>query len=115
MLRFPTSARTCERVLMPSVSGPFNHAASTPKTNAPARTSPMRVRCDIRRMVPAMLAGLDDALEATRRGGLERVTTREGKTGRGGLAEPDRGHDGVRLGVDAELRQDVLRVGSQGV
>ena len=38
-----------------------------------------------------------------------------GKAGRGDLAEPDRGHDGIRLRVDAELRQDVLRVRPQRV
>ena len=57
-----------------------------------------------------MSLGLDDALEAAVSDSLERVTIRRGTAGRGGLAETDRGNDGVRLGVNAEFGEDVLGV-----
>src|SRR3954466_14433562 len=65
--------------------------------------------------VVSELPELDDALEAALTRSLERVTIRRGAAGRGGLAETDRGDDGVRLRMDAKLGQGVLGVGAQRV
>src|SRR3954470_12897578 len=67
------------------------------------------------RSVARIVAPLDDALEAAVSSSPERVTIRRGAAGRGGLAETDRGNDGVRLRVNAELGQDVLGVCAQRV
>src|SRR5206468_1826263 len=88
---------------------------STAATNAGTRSIARPAswgRAGRRRGPPALEV---DPLEAARMGGLERVPVRDGKAGRGDLAHPDRGYDGLCLGVHGQLREDVLDVGSQGV